>query len=207
MRAPIRWMGRPGDPTLLADQAATSAPKPPRLTASCTMTSGWSCDRGEDRFFVERHQRARIDDLDRDALLLEISRTCSARCTIICVATTVTSFPARLMSALPRDDVSPSGTSPFVGYSASCARGRCRLSSRMAAARRPLAHRAWTGDDNEAGTWQNHASRLCGSGAARRIPTLRAADHQRTVAFRPACTDLRGLVHDLVHGHRDEIQI
>ncbi len=41
--------------------------------------------------------------------------TASARGTIICVATRVTSAPARLMSAFPNGiRYSPSGTSPFV---------------------------------------------------------------------------------------------
>ena len=91
-----------------------------------------------------------------------ISAARSATCTMLLVATIVTSRPSRFTSATPKGIAySPSGTGPFSGYINLSSKMTTGLSSRIAVFQSPLASKGVDGRATfSPGTWLTQACRL-----------------------------------------------
>ena len=91
-----------------------------------------------------------------------ISAALRETCTMLLVATSVMSFPCRLISATPNGIVySSSGTGPFSWYINLSSKRTTGLSSRIAVLSNPLASYGVAGSTTfKPGMWLNHACRL-----------------------------------------------
>ncbi|CAB5008495.1 unannotated protein [freshwater metagenome] len=121
--------------------AATSAPAPPVLGASCAITSR-PVRRTDSRIVSESSGFTPRGSIT--STLIPSAASCSAassaRCIRVVHATTVTWVPARATAACPISTrCSPSGTSPLSPYRPLCSRKSTGLSERIALLSRPLA--------------------------------------------------------------------